>query len=100
MTFEGVINTAIIRNTENVAGRLVRVFESDFDRVGWLLNPTESLIIEAEDTSNDATSGKIHTKKLRFTGTAVGAVVVDIKYTIKTGWNQTPNRPHTNPVQV
>ena len=98
--FPGYINTALIRNTENAAGLLVRVFLDNLDNIGWLLNPGETLIINAEDTSSDYSGSKICTKRLRFTGQAVGAVTVDIQYTLKTGWNQTPNRPENHPVQV
>lgn len=98
--FPGYINTALIRNTENAAGLLVRVYLDDLDQVGWLLNPGETLIINAEDTSSEISGSKICTKRMWFTGQAVGAVTVNIQFTLKTGFNMNPGRHGDHPIQV
>jgi hypothetical protein len=95
---EGWLNSLLLTNTEAGAGLTVNVYFDDALSAPYTVQPGDSLIIRAEDTSKDSL-GKIKTKRITVTGTAVGAAAIQGIYTVKAGdWEAIKGDDH--PVQV
>lgn len=79
--FNGLVNTAIIRNLSTVAAAYVIL---DFpDGARYMLYAGEDFILEAQDTSSQQDTGKIWGPGYKVTGDAANAQVIKVIYTTK-----------------
>jgi len=94
----GYLNTAVILNTEIIAGRVLLVYTGEYDD-GYPLQPGDALVIEPQDTSTNPASGKICTRSIWISGVAAGAGTASVIFTVKYGPDQI-GRGHQHPVEV